>query len=69
MKIYNNRKGYIDYLRTIDEKVPQNKGEKRPFVGIVFSIDRHPPFAPLSSLKPQHQRMKIDLDFHKTDQS
>ena len=69
MKLYNIREEYIDYLRTIDEKVPQNKGEKRPFVGIVFSIDRHTYFAPLSSPKPKHQRMKNALDFHKIDKS
>lgn len=69
MKLYNIREEYIDYLRTIDEKVPHNKGEKRPFVGVVFSIDSHTYFAPLSSPKHKHQRMKNALDFHKIDRS
>lgn len=60
---------YCDYLRRFDSKVPYNYGEKevRLFVGILFKIDKCMYFAPLSSPKPKHQRIKSNLDFFKLD--
>lgn len=65
MKLYNVTDAYVDYLRQFDSKVPDNKAEKRPFVGIVFSINGYNFFAPLSSPKPKHRGMKNMPDFHK----
>ena len=47
---------YCDYLRKFDDKVPYNYNEKelRPFVGVLFRIDKLMYFAPLSSPKPKH---------------
>ena len=65
MKLYNVTDAYVDYLKQFDLKVPENKAEKRPFVGIVFSINGYNFFAPLSSPKPKYRRMKNMPDFHK----
>ena len=56
-----------DYLRKFDDKVPYNydKKKSRPFVGVLFEVDKCKYFAPLSSPKPKHQTMKNSLDFLK----
>lgn len=48
---------YCDYLRNFDNKVPYNAGIKdlRPFIGVLFTIDKCEYFAPLSSPKPKHK--------------
>ena len=58
---------YCDYLRKFDNKVAYNKYEKelRPFIGILFEIDTCKYFAPLSSPKPKHKKMKNMIDFFK----
>lgn len=58
---------YCDYLRQFDSKVPYNfsKKENRPFVGVLFKINNLEYFAPLSSPKPKHVKMKNNIDFYK----
>jgi len=60
---------YCDYLRSFDNKVAYNKNEKelRPFVGILFTINDCEYFAPLSSPKPKHLKMKNTIDFFKIE--
>ena len=60
---------YCNYLREYDNKVPYNYKEKelRPFVGVLFRIDNLMYFAPLSSPKPKHLKLKTKLDFLKID--
>ena len=60
---------YCDYLRKYDSKVPYNYNEKelRPFIGILFRIDKLMYFAPLSSPKPKHLKLKNKIDFLKID--
>ena len=60
---------YCDYLRKFDNKVPYNFNEKeiRPFVGVLFEINDCSYFAPLSSPKPKHLKLKSKLDFLKID--
>lgn len=60
---------YCDYLRQFDNKVPYNfsKKENRPFVGVLFKIIDLEYFAPLSSPKPKHLKMKNSIDFFKLD--
>ncbi len=66
-KIVRVDSGYCDYLRKFDNKVIYNKDEKelRPFIGILFQIDTFEYFAPLSSPKLKHKKMKNTLDFIK----
>jgi len=60
---------YCDYLRKFDNKVPYNAGikELRPFVGVLFEVNNYKYFAPLSSPKPKHLKLKSKLDFLKID--
>lgn len=60
---------YCDLLREYDYRVTYNSKEKesRPFVGILFTIGRYKYFAPLSSPKPKHLKMKNTIDFYKID--
>ena len=67
LKIVRVSSDYCDYLRKFDNKVAYNKYEKelRPFIGILFKIDECEYFAPLSSLKEKHKKMKNTVDFFK----
>ena len=58
---------YCDYLRKFDKKVPYNYDSKkhRPFIGVLFEVNNFKYFAPLSSPKPKHKKMKTKLDFLK----
>jgi len=58
---------YCDYLRKFDSKVPYNfnKKELRPFVGVLFMVNDCKYFAPLSSPKAKHLKMKNTIDFFK----
>lgn len=60
---------YCDYLREYDKRVPYNNDNKklRPFVGILFEINECKYFAPLSSPKPKHMKMKDTIDFVRLD--
>lgn len=60
---------YCDFLRKYDYRVTYNAKEKeaRPFVGILFEIGEYKYFAPLSSPKPKHLKMKNNIDFYKID--
>lgn len=55
---------YCDYLRKFDPKVPFNFDQKklRPFVGILFNIDAIKYFAPLSSPRAKHLKLKDGID-------
>lgn len=67
LKIVKIDSNYCDYLRKYDKRVVYNMGEKelRPFVGILFKINDLEYFAPLSSPKPKHLKMKNTIDFFK----
>ena len=60
---------YCDFLRKYDYRVTYNSKEKstRPFVGVLFEIGGYKYFAPLSSPKPKHLKMKNNIDFYKID--
>jgi len=67
LKIVRVNSDYCDYLRKFDNRVSYNKYEKelRPFIGILFKIDSYEYFAPLSSPKEKHRKMKNTIDFFK----
>ena len=60
---------YCDYLRQYYNKVSYNAGTKdlRPFIGVLFMIDKCEYFAPLSSPKPKHSKLKNTLDLIKIE--
>lgn len=67
LKIVRVNSNYCDYLREFDNRVSYNKNEKelRPFIGVLFVIDNCEYFAPLSSPKAKHRKMKNTVDFFK----
>lgn len=67
LKVARIESRYCDYLRKYDNKVSYNKNEKelRPFVGLLFKINDCEYFAPLSSPKLKHRKMKNTIDFMK----
>ena len=42
---------YIRFLYSMDNKVMYNKGQRRPYIGILFDVRGHKYYAPLSHLK------------------
>lgn len=67
LKIVRVDSHYCDFLRTFDFKVSYNAGfkELRPFIGVLFKINDCEYFAPLSSPKVKHKRLKNTLDMIK----
>ena len=67
LKIVKVETDYCDYLRKYDRRVAYNMADKelRPFIGILFKINKLEYFAPLSSPKPKHLKMKNTIDFFK----
>lgn len=70
LKFYTVTEEYMIYLKKYDEKLMDNRGvkNKRPYIGVLFEIDRKKYLAPLSSPKPKHLTMKNSLDFVKINQ-
>lgn len=67
MKLYRIKEEYYDLLHNYDNRVLYNKGEKRPYVGVVLKINNFNYYIPLSSPKPKHLTMKNNKDFIKLD--
>ncbi len=57
MKFYTVSDRYITYLKTLDHKVPNNYGGKRPYVGIIIEINGHKYLAPMTSYKPKQDAL------------
>ncbi len=58
---------YIKYLSKYDNKVRFNKGQKRPYIGILFEVESNKYYAPLSSPREKFFAMKNNDDFIKID--
>ncbi|MDR1291912.1 MAG: type III toxin-antitoxin system ToxN/AbiQ family toxin, partial [Clostridiales Family XIII bacterium] len=65
--LYTIDPDYCDMLRKTDFRVPMVRGgkERRPFVGVVLSINNHIYYAPLSSPKSKHANMNNQVDMMK----
>ena len=46
MKFYNIADEYINFLRTFDSKVSENKQESRPYIGVIIEIEEMKYYAP-----------------------
>ena len=66
-KIVKVDSDYCDFLREYDNRVVYNAGKKelRPFIGVLFIINKKEYFAPLSSPKAKHKLLKNTLDLIK----
>ena len=67
LRIYEVKSEYVKYLSNYQEHIfSQADGkEKRKYIGIVFEIKGFKYFAPLSSYKEKHKKMKEGVDFIK----
>lgn len=69
IKIYEINSDYVDYLVPSAPLLFHNKkpgqANERKYIGIVLSINGYNYFAPLSSFKTKHYKMKDGLDFLK----
>ncbi len=69
IKLYEIRTRYIEYLSAFAPHLFHNKQpgqrKERKYIGIVFQINGFYYFAPLSSFKDKHKKMKEQLDFLK----
>lgn len=65
--LYTISSNYLNYLRKIDYRIPQEHTGtlQRPFIGILITDNKHNYFIPLSSPKPKHAKMKNSVDFQK----
>ena len=58
LKIYRVAEHYIRFLNSRDKKVQFNKGNRRPYVGVVLHIGGFKYFVPMESPKDNHANMK-----------
>ena len=63
IKFYIVNEEYIEYLSRYDEHVSWNKEQKRPYIGIVLSVEEHLYFAPLYSYKSGYDKYKENPSF------
>ncbi len=68
MKFYHIKEEYIDYLRSFDSNVAINKNESRPYVGVILEIGAIKYYAPFTSPKSKHLKMKNSIDFRKINE-
>lgn len=67
LKFYHVSEKYIRYLNSADSRVQYNKGERRPYVGIVLTVNDMDYFVPLESPKPNHVKIKSSGPIMKLD--
>lgn len=65
LKFYNVDDEYIEYLYSIDNRVPFNKNNKRPYIWIILEINKFKYFAPMFSPKQQHNKYKTNATYIK----
>ena len=67
LRLYRIREGYIEYLHSKDHRVQYNKGEKRPYLGVVLEVGEHKYFVPMESPKPNHVNIKSNVHIMRID--
>jgi protein AbiQ len=67
LKLYRISDKYIRFLKSIDNKVQDNKARRRPYVGIVLYVGEFRYFVPLESPKPNHVNIKSGKHLLKLD--
>jgi len=65
LKMYTVEEAYIAYLWEFEHKVMFNKEQKRPYIGVVYTVNEMNYFVPLTSPKQKHVMMDNDIDFRK----
>lgn len=67
LRIYRITNQYVSYLSKRDEKVQYNKGQRRPYVGVVLYVGQYQYFVPMESPKPNHVHIKAGKHIMKLD--
>lgn len=69
IKLYEVEAEYVDYLSDYAPHLFHNKGDdqkhSRKYIGVLLTVDDMSYFAPLSSFKAKHHKMKNNVDFIK----
>ena len=62
MRFYTLAPAYTDFLRGIDPRVPNHAGlnyvQKRPYIGVILTVNGHDFLAPMSSPKEWHEKLR-----------
>ena len=58
LRIYRINEHYVNYLHSVDHRVQYNKGQRRPYVGVVLLVGKYKYFVPMESPKPNHAHIK-----------
>ena len=58
LRIYRIEDKYIRFLHSRDYRVQFNKGNRRPYVGIVLRVGSYQYFVPMESPKANHSKIK-----------
>lgn len=67
LKICKIREDYINYLLKKESRVPHNKNQRRPYVGIVLLVSGYSYFVPMESPKPNHANIKPGMHIMKLE--
>ena len=67
LKIYRIADQYIRFLNSRDKKVQYNKGNRRPYVGVVLHVGGFKYFVPMESPKDNHANIKAGKHILKLD--
>lgn len=67
LKLYRISEKYIRFLKSRDNRVQDNKGRRRPYVGVVLHVGAHRYFVPMESPKPNHANIKPGKHIMKID--
>lgn len=65
LKIYRVSEKYIGFLHSVDYRVQFNKGQRRPYVGVVLEVNGYKYFVPMESPKENHQNIKNSVHIMK----
>ena len=57
MKFYTINDSFVSSIKLIEPKIQDNYGGKRPYIGVLLSINDLNYFAPLSSYKSKQDRI------------
>ena len=63
LKIYRISEKYVSFLYHCDNRVQLNKGQRRPYVGVVLEVGAFKYFVPMESPKPNHKNLKSSVHF------
>lgn len=66
-KLYRVSDQYIRFLQGADHRVQNNKGAKRPYVGVVLLVGQFQYFVPMESPKPNHAKIRSGVHIMRID--